>query len=218
MQVDQPHHPPSSLHDFLRQYAMIVLSILTALALEHVAVSFQNRAAAAASRLRIEAELASNMQDLKHAEDTNQANNKAVAALLHALVDHLKAGKPIDPEVDALTKPVFDHFEIAVPTLQRSAWESAIADQSAGHLSAPDLRRYSEIYAASADVGTTAQLLLGGEWLTHGAELLLDVRLGKVDERNLANLLVRYLIAEQQIEASQESLSDLIGGKHTPAS
>jgi hypothetical protein len=196
---------------------MIVLSIVTALALEHVAVSVQNRAGAAASRARIEVELASNLRELKEAEQTNRASDKQATALLRTLVDHLKAGKPIDPEVSAkTTTTALEHFGIEVPTLQRSAWESAIADQSAGHLAVTDLRRYSEIYAASADMGTTAQVLLGGEWLTRCAELLMDARLGKVDERNLANLLSRLLIAEQQIEASQEALSDLIAGHVKP--
>jgi hypothetical protein len=34
MQIEQPHHAPTTLSEFLRQYAMIVLSILTALCLE----------------------------------------------------------------------------------------------------------------------------------------------------------------------------------------
>jgi hypothetical protein len=212
MHVEQPHHAPSGIRDFLRQYAMIVLSILTALGLEHVAVSLQNRSAATVSRDRIEAELASNMKDLKEAVLADQRTNKRAGALLHALTDHLKQGKAIDAEIETLMNPLFGNFQISVPTFQRSAWESAIADQSAGHLPAADLRRYSEIYANAADAQTTWQLLLGGEWLTRAAEVSLDYRLGKVDERTLANVVVRFLLAAQQIEATEASLVDLISG------
>jgi hypothetical protein len=68
MHVEEPHHAPTTLREFLRHYAMIVHSILTALTLEHVAVSMQDQAAAAASRVRIEDELAGNAWDLKQQE------------------------------------------------------------------------------------------------------------------------------------------------------
>jgi hypothetical protein len=216
MQVEQPHHAPSSAREFIKQYAMIVLSILTALGLEQFAVSIQNRFDAAASRARIEAELARNAQDLKDSEALNQKTNQAATALLHALGDHLKAAKPIDAEVEALMTPVFAHFEISEPTFQHSAWEAAIADHSSTHLPAADLGRYSEIYAAAADAQSSWQLLLGGEWLTRATELGLDFRLGTVEARNLANVLARFLVAAQQIEASEEQLSDLIAGQHKP--
>jgi hypothetical protein len=215
MQIEQPHHAPASVGEFFRQYAMIVLSILTALALEQLAVSIQNRSEGAESRARIEAELASNAKDLKESEQTDQQNNKQASALLHALVDHLKAGKPIDPQVEALMNPVFTHFEVSVPTFQHSAWEAAIADHSATHMQASDLRRYAEIYAAAADAQSTWQLLLGGEWLTRATDLGLDYRLGKVDPRTLANTVARFLIATQQIASSEETLLALIAAHKT---
>jgi len=215
MQVEQPHHAPASVREFFQQYAMIVLSILTALTLEQLAVSIQNRSEGAASRARIQAELASNAQDLKDSEQTNQQNNKQASALLHALVDHLKAGKLIDPQIEALMNPVFAHFEISMPTFQHSAWEAAIADHSATHMQAADLRRYAEIYAAAADAQSAWQLLLGGEWLTRATDLGLDYRLGKVDPRNLANSVARFLIATQQIATSEEALLGIISGHKT---
>ena len=65
MQVEHPHAPPASLREFIRQYAMIVLSILTALALERAVIDLHDRGAARDSRVRIEAEIAGNLAELK---------------------------------------------------------------------------------------------------------------------------------------------------------
>ncbi len=210
MQVDTPHHAPSTFQEFVRQYAMVVLSILTALALEHLVVGWHDAATARASRARIDAELQRNLVDLKAARKTNAENVDAVKAAVHALVDLLRK-PPVDNDVTMKTiKPALDHFGISVAGWQRDAWDAAIADQSASHMESADLRRYAEI--SEHDMETEASLLLGGEWLTRASELLVDVRLGKVDARLITNQMVRYLVAAEQIEAEQIKLEKLLAG------
>ena len=210
MQVEQPHHPPSSLADFLRQYAMIVLSILTALALERAAVAMHDAGAARDSRLRIEAELVSNLADLRASRQINADNIKAVQACLKTLIEQLKAGTADPPKVVAMLAPALSHFAVSLPSWQRDAWDSAIADQSASHMAAADLRHYAEVFAAARDADEAAHLLLSGEWLTRAADLRIDIALGRLDGRLAANALVRYLLAAQQIEGGEEALEKLI--------
>jgi hypothetical protein len=213
MQVEQPHHAPASLGEFARQYAMIVLSILTALALEHLAVSVQNRLAAAESRVRIESELARNLHDLQDAEAINKRSIADAKVLIRALIDQLKSGKPADDKLQGLLKPDLVDFNIAMPPWQRSAWDGALADQSAGHLPATDLQRYAEIYAQAADSQSAAQIFVGGEWLTRAADVVLDYRVGTLDVHGLARTVARFLLATQQIEANIEELSAKISKK-----
>ena len=71
---------------------MIVLSILTALALERVAVSLHDQGAAQASRDRIEEEIAGNLADLRKSEASNEANTLEVRRALAAVLNLLRAG------------------------------------------------------------------------------------------------------------------------------
>jgi len=129
---------------------------------------------------------------------------------MKTLVEGIKAGTA-DPEATlAIVKPIFDRFEIALPSWQRDAWDASIADQSAGHLSAEDLRRYAEIYSGARDIEAESHLLLSGEWLTRAAEWNIDFRLGKTDARATANMLARFLVAGQQITNAQKALDTLI--------
>jgi len=189
---------------------MIVLSIMTALGLEHVAIALHDASAARESKVRIEAELARNLSDLTQAETSNEGHMAKATETMKALVDALAAG-PVDPATaHTLIAPMFQHFQVALPSWERDAWDAAIADQSAGHLSPEDLQRYAEIYSSARDIGAEAQLLLGGEWLTRASELGIDFRLGKIDARSTANMLARFLVAGQVITTMQKSLDTLI--------
>ena len=216
MHFEEPHAPPSGPRQFLQQYAMIVLSILTALALERVAVSWNNAANARDSRARIEAELAHDLSEVKESERFNAdyiANAHKVAKALYALV---KAGKPNDAAMLEAAKPMFNRFGISSPSWQRTAWDSAIADQSASHLAAADLRRYAEIYATEKDMEETTQLVLAGEWLTNTADTMVDFQLGQIDGHKVLALLGRYLLAEQDIDKAEKDLITLMTTGQAP--
>jgi hypothetical protein len=202
--------------EFFRQYAMIVLSILTALALERAAVAIQNASAARESRARIEAELARDTADLTICERANTENTNRVGAVLKALVEALKQGKLDQAKLLPIVKPAFEHINIETPSWQRDSWDTALADQSATHMAAADLRRYAEIYANERDLDATGQLLLGGEWLTKSASLRIDFALGTLDARAMADVMARYLLVVGQIAQSQKELEDLIAGHRAP--
>ena len=189
---------------------MIVLSILTALALERVAVWLHDRGAAESSRARIEAEIASNLADLRRSETANETNTADVKKALAAVLALLRAGTAEGDKVLAVAQPAFSHLSISLPTWRHNAWDSAIADQSASHMKAEDLQRYAEIYSGASDDASTAQLLLSGEWLNAGAERRIDVALGKVSARPLADGMARFLLASEQITANQQALDHLI--------
>jgi precorrin-6x reductase len=203
---ETPHHPPSGVMEFLRQYAMIVLSILTALALERAAVSISQRAAAAASKTRIEAELARDAGQLRKSLQSNADNLAAIKSSLKTLLEQLKSNPGDAARITALTKQLAGKLNVDMPPWQREAWDSAVADQSVSHMDPADLRRYAEIYTDEQDNNNEAMLLLGGEWLTRLSDLDVEFALGQVDGRGLAEALVRFQTAVSQIVASQQSL------------
>jgi hypothetical protein len=135
---------------------------------------------------------------------------------MKALIDGIKAGTADPAAILAIVAPMFERLQISLPSWQRDAWDAAIADQSAGHLPAGDLRRYAEVYSDARDIAAEAQLLLGGEWLTRAAELGIDFRLGKIDAHTTANTLARFLVAVQQIATMQKALDKLIVTGKTP--
>jgi hypothetical protein len=212
MQVETPHHPPSSLRGFLQQYAMIVLSILTALGLEQVVVSQHNASTARASRVRIEAEISGFVTDLKGSVRTNQARLKKIDDVLTQLDAKLKDGNPDNATIQPLAQQVMDELGINLPSYERDAWDSAIADQSASHLGSADLQRYSEIYANELFSFEETKLLLAGDYVRRISDTKLRYRIGKLDGQTLAETLTLVALAGQDIVNHQEKLIQLIEG------
>jgi hypothetical protein len=215
MQVETPHHPPTTLRGFIQQYTMIVLSILTALALEQIVVSVHNASTARDSRARIESELARLVIDLKTSIATNQQRLRKVNDVLTVLEARLKDGKPDDASLTTLAQPAIDELGVSFPSYQRDAWDAAIADQSLSHLPQADLRHYSEIYADEAISVEAANLLLTGEYVRRLSDANLDFRIGKLNGRVLAQTLTLDAIAGKEILDHQEKLLHLIESGHS---
>jgi len=210
MQVETPHHPPSTLRGFVQQYAMIVLSILTALALEQGVISVHNAATARASRARIEAEIAKFEGDLKESVGVNKVRLQKINDVLTQLDATLRNGNPDNATVMALAQKCVDELGISLPSVQRDAWDAAIADQSVSHLDSADLRRYSEIYAQELIAVEMQRLLLNGDYVRRLSDTMLDFRIGKLDGRALAQTLTLDALAGRDILNQQETLLRLI--------
>jgi len=210
MQVETPHHPPGTLRGFIQQYAMIVLSILTALGLEQIVVSLHNASTARDSRARIESEIARFVTDLKGSEQTNQERLKKINDVLTELDTKLKEGDPDNATVQALAQKVMDDLGINLPSYQRDAWDAAIADQSVSHMRSADLRRYSQIYADEVFSLEETKLLLAGEYVRRLSDTKLRFRIGKLDGQTLAETLTLDALAGQDIVSGQEKLVRLI--------
>jgi hypothetical protein len=212
MQVDTPEHPPTSLRGFVQQYAMIVLSILTALALEQLVVSVHNASTARASRVRIESEIARFVADLKVSAQTNRERLKKVNAVLTTLDAKLKDDTIDDATTNASAQQIMDQLGINLPSYQRDAWDTAIADQSLTHLDSDILRHFSEIYADALISSEETRLLLTGDFVRRVSDTKLGFRIGKLDGRELAATLTLDALAGQDILSHQEELIRLIEG------
>lgn len=209
----EPHNAPTTWAEFFKQYAMIVLSILTALALERTAVALHDRSAARESHTRIEAELAQDTTELRHSQALNRESIAHAKTGLTALVTVLKAPQPDAAKVRMAVQSALTGLSFNTPSWQRQAWDSALADQSVNHLPAADVSRYRAIYATERDFADIVHVVIAGEWLTETTNLDVDLRLDKVDGRQAAHVLARYLLVVEQIETGEETLSESLAGK-----
>lgn len=192
MHFEVPKAGLKTVKEFLGEYSMIVVSILTALALEHAAQSWHHSHRAHDAEQQIEAELRINLDELHRVTEANRIQLERITKIRKALRDDIQA-KVADKEVGehllAATNRSFG-LNLKTPTLRREAWEVAVASQSASWMSPALLQRYSALYAQQRDTldsaNTNTQLTLSGPAMMN---TLSDLELGKVDPAALYHTL-----------------------------
>jgi hypothetical protein len=192
---------------------MIVLSILTALALERGAVSLQNAASAQASRMRIEAEIASIRSDLVTAKKSNEEHAAEITVFIKSLAKAMAAGQSNNAAVADIAKQAMQRVAISIPDYPRDAWESAIADQSASHLGQADLARFSKIYTEERNEIAFEAVLLQGGLIEQLANIGANLQTGKVDGQDLSQALTHYALLMKIIDANDDGLIAIIDQK-----
>lgn len=192
MHVEVPEQRLSSLKAFLGHYGMIVVSILTALALEEGAQSVHHRHAGEQAAQQIEAELRANLKEVDSALANNRERNAPVAALDDALTRALHDGRPTDEIRRDVIAAHADGVRISLswPTLLHEAWDVAVANQSAAYIDPVRMQRFSAAYSAQRDaatvIGQAATTLHGG---TRWVDTTIDYELGRVDPLELLRLV-----------------------------
>jgi len=143
---------------FGAEYLMIVLSILTALALEDVAQSIQHRTLANEAAAKIDTETRLNIEELSTVITHNDAQASKLDTIRKALLADIRSGAS---NADLMKKIMADYeaaFDLSIksPSLRREAWEVAVANQAVSWMDAKDLKRYSAVYAEMRDVQAIA--------------------------------------------------------------
>ena len=148
MHVEPLEKLPRSVREFLSHYAMIVLSILTALALEQVALRLEHRHEGQRAKEEIEQEIASNRKAVEASLALTHTNSTAWEALLKRTLADMKSGQGTNESRIATLHQAGTLFRDALPSLKTTAWDAAISDHSVNYLDHDLLVRYSEIYAS----------------------------------------------------------------------
>lgn len=143
-----------SIPEFVREYLMIVVGILTALGLEHAIASHHHRQAAEQSRQQIVAELRTNLDEIRNDREQNRRWSIPLDELARVLKQDLKAGRS---QVEIRKRLQARHegqssIGFSIPTLRHAAWDVMVANQTAIHMDAATLHRYSAAYAFQADI------------------------------------------------------------------
>jgi hypothetical protein len=147
MHVEPLEKLPRSVREFLSHYAMIVLSILTALALEQALLGIEHHHEGERAKAEIEQEIASNRHDVEEALAVTRSTAKAWEGMLAATVADVKSGEGTNDSRLATIAQAVKQFRDAVPTLKTAAWDAALSSHAVDYLDHADLTRYSELYA-----------------------------------------------------------------------
>jgi len=204
MHFEVPKSGLKTVKEFLGEYAMIVVSILTALALEHAAQSWHHNHRARNAEQNIEAELRHNLKELQKATMANAAELKQLETQRVALRMAIKGG---NEEKDSFNKLMSETktFGLAMesPVLRREAWEVAVASQAASWMTPEKLQRYSGLYSAQKDtvdsVTINMQTMLNGPAMLNAIS---DAELGKLDSKELYHTLRQMHGAVQGVQSN----------------
>lgn len=210
MHVEIPKGGLKTAKEFLGEYSMIVVSILTALALEHAAQSWHHSHRAHDAEEKIESELRHNLDELHKITEANDKQYKRLEEFRVALRNAIKSEKAEDKAVfNELMKKPDNHFGLNLksPTLRREAWEVAVASQSASWMSPALLQRYSGLYAQQRETGESVtlniQLMLNGPAMIN---TMSSVELGKIDPTALYHTIRQM---QGAIDGVQDNLREL---------
>jgi hypothetical protein len=219
MHVEPLEKLPRSVREFLSHYAMIVLSILTALALEQALLGLEHRHEGRRAREEIEQEIAYNRRAVEEAMAITQDTTRIWNDLLVRTVADIRAGRSTNESRLATIATAGEHFRDAVPPLKTAAWEAALSDHAVDYLSHEDVTRYSELY-------TTQRFFSQALWDTvrdnaaHGlSDVSLPVQLGTADAASTVatlNTRVRVLrILASQLSQVHDVLQGTPGASET---
>jgi hypothetical protein len=142
--------------EFGGEYVMIVISILTALALEHGVQTWHHRHLAHEAADKMNAELRATIKEVSAALEHNEKKR----LMLHQVRNELLAGmraKTSDAELMKRFEKEWAEMmrlDLSTPSLHREAWETAVANQAVTWLPRETLERYAGAYGAMRDTST----------------------------------------------------------------
>ncbi|MCE3263495.1 MAG: hypothetical protein K0R43_2574 [Pseudoduganella sp.] len=210
MHVEMPKKGAlASMKAFSGEFAMIVVSILTALALEHAAQLWHHRHRAQVAQLSIETELRANLEELRVSMRRNQLEADRLAKLRKVLHQDIRDKADNKLLLRHLVETSEGQFGLRVqtPTFRREAWEVAIASQAASWIEPSRLQRFAGAYALQRD---TALSTSDGLKLMLDAPALLnksaDVDFGTVDGTGIYYAIIQL---QGTLQNTQNNLEEL---------
>jgi hypothetical protein len=178
--------------EFSSEYLMIVVSIITALGLEHAVQAYHHRHLAHEAGERIEAELRDNMAEVDRSIKHNQERQRRIGEAREDFLRDLKGGSSDKVAIGRMLKQNGEALNLSVvtPTLRHEAWDVAVANQAASFIEPQQLQRYAALYAQMRDVDALAKG--GGNRLYDGPGLInlfSDLELGQAAARDVARVM-----------------------------
>lgn len=197
------------LKEFGGEYVMIVISILTALALEHTVQSIHHKELAHEAAEKIEAELRLNVKEVNKVLEHNERDLKEIKRVRAELVQGIRDKVPDDV--------LMAHFKtdwksgvvlsINTPTLRHEAWDAAVANQAVTWMPDEQLQRYVTAYAAVRDAQALATL--GGTNFIDGPRMLntlSDLETGEATPHDMLRILSQIRSGYSNIDGNLQSL------------
>jgi hypothetical protein len=199
--------------EFGGEYVMIVISILTALALEQgfEYLHHQHLAHEAAEKMNVE--LRANIEDVAKSLEYNEKNRLALQQVRKQLLDGIR-GKTSDAELMKRYEQEWGEtvrLNMSTPTLRREAWETAVANQAVTWLPRETLKRYAGAYSALRDTSTVTY---GGAMRFLDMPRMLDVlsnaRMGASNPQEIYRTANQIVSVYDNLDGNLKSLNALL--------
>jgi hypothetical protein len=195
--------------EFSGEYVMIVVSIITALGLEHAVQSYHHRHQAHEAAVRIEAELRVDLAELDNSIAHNEKEQKTSEALRREFVEELRSGASDKTAIEHLLEKHKNEISLSVriPTLRREAWDVAVANQSASWIEPERLEGYAALYARIRDVtaisnGSGNKFLDGPQFVN----VFADLQIGRANAQDVLRILSQIEHAYSAEDGNQVGL------------
>lgn len=148
MRLPSFKRPFHSFKDFFKEYLLIVLGVVTALAANAWITRDQHAQAAAASTASMDVELQLSLESIRGSLKKNQAEIQQLGLLGKLIADDLRHGVP----AKTINADIASHraqFQAGTyfPDTSTSAWDVAVANQSVSWIAPDRLQRYSTAYS-----------------------------------------------------------------------
>jgi hypothetical protein len=199
--------------EFGGEYVMIVISILTALALEQGLEALHHRHLAHEAANKMNAELRSTIKEIS----TSLAYNEKRRLAIHKMREQLLAGirgKTSDAELmkrfDSEWRPMMQ-LDLNTPGLRREAWEAAVANQAVTWLPREALENYAGAYGAIRD---TSSLTYSGTLTLLNIPNLMNVfsnaQMGVSNPQEIYRAATQMVTAYDNLDSNLKSLNTLL--------
>lgn len=206
--------------EFAGEYVMIVISILTALALEAVVEKVHHDHLAREASERIEAELRTNIADIKNVLAHNEQKQEALIVARQQMLDALNARVDDKAFLDRFAQKWHTAVQMSLrsPSLRREAWEAAVANQSVTWMPHARLEKYANAYASMRDLSASfnggAINFLDGPRMQ---DVFSDVQMGSGNPKDIFRIVTQMITAYGSIDGNLKSLqSDLEKSRAEP--
>ncbi|RFP11458.1 MULTISPECIES: hypothetical protein [unclassified Duganella] len=212
-----------TLKEFGGEYLMIVISIATALALEHGVQTLHHSHLAHEAGVKIDAEIQANVQELDEALNHNNDQLKKIQVTREQLLAGIK--DKVDNQLLIKQLLTQQHNKLGLsmmsPSLRREAWEVAVASQAVSWMPQQQLERYSAIYANMRDIQSISSS--GANNFLDGAGMLnmiSDINMGQGDPKTIYRVLSQMISAYESTDGNLQGLRDNLAksAKETPHS
>jgi hypothetical protein len=199
--------------EFGGEYLMIVISILTALALEQGLEALHHRHLAHQASEKMDAELRDTIKQVTQSLEHNETK----ARELHQVREQLLAGiqaRTSDVELmkryEQEWKPMM-RLNMDTPSLHREAWEAAVANQAVTWMRREDLERFAGAYGAIRDVGTVTY---GGAMMFLNVPQMMnvfsDAQMGVSNPQEMYRVATQMVTVYDNLDNNLKSLNMLL--------
>ena len=213
-----------SLKEFLKEFMMIVIGILTAIAIEHQYTQSHKRHQAHQAAEQVRAEMQANLQQVRESIAANDQGAKAFRALEEKLLPLARQGRDKAALQAALAEVMEGHFSIGFSAVEpaQDAWDAAVSSQLVSVMPREELQRFSRIYARQRALANhivaVQQGMRTGLWVRWNS-MVTDLELGQAQPVELLKVVREHVggleALNRKLQAYEKTMAEGVAAPGT---